>query len=209
MIIKNAEFIISAVSPKQYPSDNLPQVALAGRSNVGKSSLINKFINRKNLARTSSKPGKTQTLNFYRINNNEFYFVDLPGYGFAQVSQSVKAQWGKFIETYLNGCPQLKGVIQIVDIRHAPSKDDISMYQWLLSRKLPILLVATKADKVSKGQWLKQLKLIKTTLNTNPEQEIIIFSAENGQGLEKLNAWVENKIFPKTESDLGGEENGQ
>lgn len=209
MIIKNAEFVISAVGPKQYPEDNLPQIALAGRSNVGKSSLINKFINRKNLARTSSKPGKTQTLNFYRINNNEFYFVDLPGYGFAQVSQSVKAQWGKFIETYLNSCPQVRGVIQIVDIRHAPSKDDVSMYQWLLSRNLPTLLVVTKADKVSKGQWLKQLKLIKTTLNTKPEQEIIIFSAENGQGLEELNAWVENKIFPKAESELGGEVNGQ
>ncbi|PWM53734.1 MAG: ribosome biogenesis GTP-binding protein YsxC, partial [Clostridiales bacterium] len=101
MIIKNAEFIISAVSPKQYPTDNLPQIALAGRSNVGKSSLINKFINRRNLARTSSKPGKTQTLNFYRINTNQFYFVDLPGYGFAKVSQSVKEEWGKFIDRYL------------------------------------------------------------------------------------------------------------
>ena len=118
MIIKNAEFIISAVSPKQYPTDNLPQIALAGRSNVGKSSLINKFINRRNLARTSSKPGKTQTLNFYRINTNQFYFVDLPGYGFAKVSQSVKEEWGKFIDRYLGGCAEVKGVIQIVDIRH-------------------------------------------------------------------------------------------
>ena len=112
MIIKNAEFIISAVSPKQYPTDNLPQIALAGRSNVGKSSLINKFINRRNLARTSSKPGKTQTLNFYRINTNQFYFVDLPGYGFAKVSQSVKEEWGKFIDRYLSGCAEVKGVIQ-------------------------------------------------------------------------------------------------
>ena len=209
MIIRSAEFIGSAVGPKRDREDDLPQIALTGQSNVGKSSLINKFINRKNLARTSSKPGKTQTLNFYRINNNEFYFVDLPGYGFAQVSQSVKAQWGKFIETYLNSCPQVRGVIQIVDIRHAPSKDDVSMYQWLMSRNLPTLLVATKADKVSKGQWLKQLKLIKTTLNTDPKQEIIVFSAENGQGLEELNAWVENKIFPKAENVLGGELNGQ
>ena len=98
MIVKNAEFVISAVGPKQYPDDHLPEIALAGRSNVGKSSLINKFINRKNLARTSSKPGKTQTLNYYRINGNQFYFVDLPGYGFAQVSQSVKEKWGHFIE---------------------------------------------------------------------------------------------------------------
>lgn len=194
MIIKNAEFIISAVSPKQYPEDNLPQIALAGRSNVGKSSLINKFINRKNLARTSSKPGKTQTLNFYRINNNQFYFVDLPGYGFAQVSQSVKAEWGKFIDRYLSGCRAVRGVIQIVDIRHAPSKDDVSMYEWLVSKNLPTLVVATKADKISKGQWHKQLKLIKTTLHTVPGQEILVFSAENGQGLAELQDWVENKI---------------
>ena len=115
MIIKNAEFIISAVGPKQYPTDQLPEIALAGRSNVGKSSLINKFINRKNLARTSSKPGKTQTLNYYRINNNEFYFVDLPGYGFAQVSQSVKEKWSKFIDEYLTRRETLRGVIQLVD----------------------------------------------------------------------------------------------
>ncbi len=194
MIIKNAEFIISAVGPKQYPTDNLPQIALAGRSNVGKSSLINKFINRKNLARTSSKPGKTQTLNFYLINNDWFYFVDLPGYGFAQVSQSVKAQWGKFIDQYLSGCGEVRGVIQIVDIRHAPSKDDVSMYEWLMSKNLPTLIVATKADKISKGQWQKQLKLLKNTLHTVPEQEIIIFSAENGTGLDALQAWVENKV---------------
>lgn len=194
MIIKNAEFIISAVGPKQYPTDNLPQIALAGRSNVGKSSLINKFINRKNLARTSSKPGKTQTLNFYLINNDQFYFVDLPGYGFAQVSQSVKAQWGKFIDQYLSSCDEVRGVIQIVDIRHAPSKDDVSMYEWLMSKNLPTLVVATKADKISKGQWQKQLKLLKNTLHTVPEQEIIIFSAENGIGLDALQAWVENKV---------------
>ena len=207
MIIKNAEFIISAVSPKQYPEDNLPQIALAGRSNVGKSSLINKFINRKNLARTSSKPGKTQTLNFYRINNNQFYFVDLPGYGFARVSQSVKAEWGKFIDRYLSGCRAVRGVIQIVDIRHAPSKDDVSMYEWLVSKNLPTLVVATKADKISKGQWQKQLKLIKTTLHTVPGQEILVFSAENGQGLAELQDWVENKIAAPSLAE-GDELNG-
>lgn len=113
MIIKNAEFVISAVGPKQYPGDNLPEIALAGRSNVGKSSLINKFINRKNLARTSSKPGKTQTLNYYRINNDLFYFVDLPGYGFAQVSQSIKEKWSRFIDDYLTKRETLTGVIQL------------------------------------------------------------------------------------------------
>lgn len=208
MIIKNAEFIISAVSPKQYPDDHLPQIALAGRSNVGKSSLINKFINRKNLARTSSKPGKTQTLNFYRINNDQFYFVDLPGYGFARVSQSVKTEWGKFIDRYLSGCREVRGVIQIVDIRHAPSKDDVSMYEWLMSKNLPTLVVATKADKISKGQWLKQLKLLKTTMNTVPGQEILIFSAETGQGLAELNQWVENKIALVTPTE-GDETHGE
>lgn len=198
MIIKNAQFIISAVSPKQYPGDHLPEIALAGRSNVGKSSLINKFINRKNLARTSSKPGKTQTLNFYLINNNEFYFVDLPGYGFAQVSQSTKEQWGKFIEAYLLKRSNLRGVIQIVDMRHAPSKDDVNMYNWLLSNHLDVLLVATKCDKISKGQWAKHIKEIKKTLNCDPSQKIITFSSETGYGLEELNQWVENKVFPST-----------
>ena len=194
MIIKNAEFVISAVAQKQYPTENAPEIALAGRSNVGKSSLINKFINRKNLARTSSKPGKTQTLNFYRINSGEFYFVDLPGYGFAQVSQSVKEQWGKFIEAYLLKRPNLRAVIQIVDIRHAPSKDDVNMYQWLIENQLEVLVVATKCDKISKGQWQKSRKVIKETLGCVPGQEIFYFSAENGYGLEELHTWVESKV---------------
>ena len=164
MIVKNAEFVISAVGPKQYPDDHLPEIALAGRSNVGKSSLINKFINRKNLARTSSKPGKTQTLNYYRINGNQFYFVDLPGYGFAQVSQSVKEKWGHFIEAYLVKRENLCGVIQLVDLRHPPSKDDIAMYDWLMQLHKEVLVVATKCDKVSKGQWQKHIKQVREGL---------------------------------------------
>lgn len=190
MIIKNAEFIISAVGPKQYPTDQLPEIALAGRSNVGKSSLINKFINRKNLARTSSKPGKTQTLNYYRI-NNEFYFVDLPGYGFAQVSQSVKEKWSKFIDEYLTRRETLRGVIQLVDLRHPPTKDDIAMYDWLMHMHQDVLVVATKCDKISKGQWLKHVKQVREGLNADKSQQILVFSAETGQGMEELHSWVE------------------
>ena len=190
MIIKNAEFIISAVGPKQYPTDQLPEIALAGRSNVGKSSLINKFINRKNLARTSSKPGKTQTLNYYRI-NNELYFVDLPGYGFAQVSQSVKEKWSKFIDEYLTRRETLRGVIQLVDLRHPPTKDDIAMYDWLMHMHQDVLVVATKCDKISKGQWLKHVKQVREGLNADKSQQILVFSAETGQGLEELHSWVE------------------
>ncbi len=194
MIIKNAEFVISAVGPKQYPSDNLPEIALAGRSNVGKSSLINKFINRKNLARTSSKPGKTQTLNYYRINNDLFYFVDLPGYGFAQVSQSIKEKWSRFIDDYLTKRETLTGVIQLVDLRHPPSKDDIAMYDWLMHMHHDVLVVATKCDKISKGQWQKHVKQVREGLKTDKSQQILVFSAETGQGLEELHQWVEAHI---------------
>ncbi|MFR6290614.1 MAG: ribosome biogenesis GTP-binding protein YihA/YsxC [Peptococcaceae bacterium] len=194
MIIKNAEFVISAVGPKQYPGDNLPEIALAGRSNVGKSSLINKFINRKNLARTSSKPGKTQTLNYYRINNDLFYFVDLPGYGFAQVSQSIKEKWSRFIDDYLTKRETLTGVIQLVDLRHPPSKDDIAMYDWLMHMHHDVLVVATKCDKISKGQWQKHVKQVREGLKADKSQQILVFSAETGQGLEELHQWVEAHI---------------
>ena len=194
MIIKNAEFVISAVGPKQYPADHLPEIALAGRSNVGKSSLINKFVNRRSLARTSSKPGKTQTLNFYRINNDAFYFVDLPGYGFAQVSQAEKDKWAKFIDAYLTKRENLCGVIQLVDLRHPPTKDDVNMYEWLMHLGKETLVVATKCDKVSRGQWQKQLKIIREGLGADPSQPIVLFSAENGQGLADVMQWVEMHI---------------
>ncbi len=194
MIIKNAEFVISAVGPKQYPTDGLPEIALAGRSNVGKSSMVNKFVNRKNLARTSSKPGKTQTLNYYRVNNDAFYFVDLPGYGFAQVSQSEKEKWAKFIDAYLTKRENLCGVIQLVDLRHPPSKDDINMYEWLMHMHKDVLVVATKCDKISKGQWQKHLKQVREGLKADKSQPILAFSAETGQGMEELHQWVENRI---------------
>lgn len=193
MIIKSSEFIISAVDEKQYPREGLPEIALAGRSNVGKSSLINKVINRKNLARTSSKPGKTQTLNFYLI-NQEFYFVDFPGYGFAKVSNEVKEQWSQFIEEYLSQRKVLKGVIHIIDVRHPPTNDDCIMYEWLIHYQIPTLVVATKADKISRGNWQKHLKEIKTKMKILPNQPMVLFSAETGQGLEEVHQWIEEKV---------------
>lgn len=189
MKIIKSEYTASAVNPNQYPVGSQPEIALAGRSNVGKSSLINKFINRKALARTSSIPGKTQTLNFYNINDS-WYFVDLPGYGYAKVSKDIKNTWGKFIEDYLTSRPQLIGIIQIVDIRHPPTKDDKEMFEWLQFRGLPYLLVITKADKIPKGQWKKSTDLILKDLGGNETIPRALFSAETGEGLEFLHDWV-------------------
>lgn len=184
MKVTQAEFIISAVSPKQYPQGTLPEFALAGRSNVGKSSFINKMINRKNLARTSSKPGKTQTLNYYLI-NKDLYFVDLPGYGYAKVSKSEKEKWGKMMEEYLQTREPLRAVLQIVDIRHSPTKDDQGMYEYLKHYGIPVIVIATKADKIPKGKWQKHLKEVRTTLNMDSNDELILFSAETGQGKDE------------------------
>ena len=144
MKVHEAEIVISAVSPAQYPDTPLPEIALAGRSNVGKSSFINTLINRKNLARTSSKPGKTQTLNFYLIENT-LHFVDVPGYGYAKVSKTERAKWGKMIETYLEQREQLRAVVSLVDLRHAPSQEDVQMYEFLKYYEIPVIVVATKS----------------------------------------------------------------
>ena len=194
MIIKKSKFVTSLAELKPFPGQGLPEIALAGRSNVGKSSMVNKFVNRKNLARTSSKPGKTQTLNYYRVNNDAFYFVDLPGYGFAQVSQAEKDKWAKFIDAYLTKREPLCGVIQLVDLRHPPSKDDINMYEWLMHMHKDVLVVATKCDKISKGQWLKHIKQVREGLKADKSQQILAFSAETGQGLEELHQWIEARI---------------
>jgi GTP-binding protein len=185
MIIHNAEFVISAVGPAQFPEDGLPEIALAGRSNVGKSSLINRMINRKNLARTSSQPGKTQTLNYYRVNNN-MHFVDFPGYGYAKVSKSRREEWGKMIEAYITTREQLQLVLCVIDMRHPPSKDDQMMYEWLTHFDIPRAVVATKADKLPKSQWQKHFKVIKQTLNLRPEDKMIMFSSELGLGRDEL-----------------------
>ncbi|MTV48676.1 YihA family ribosome biogenesis GTP-binding protein [Heliobacillus mobilis] len=183
--IKEAEFIISAVKPEQYPVDNLPEVAMAGRSNVGKSSMINKLCNRRHLARTSSTPGKTQTLNFYQI-NKAYYIVDLPGYGYASVSKTLRAGWGPMMENYLRNRPQLRGVIQLVDIRHPPSKDDMAMYEWLTHFQIATAVIATKSDKISRGQHGKHVKVIRQTLNVPKEVPILTFSSETGEGKEDV-----------------------
>ena len=189
MKVTKAEFIISAVGPDQYPEDALPEIALAGRSNVGKSSLINRMINRKNLARTSSTPGKTQHLNYYRI-NDRVYFVDVPGYGYAKVSKSQREVWGKMIEKYLQERETLKLVLQIIDLRHPPTKDDELMYDWLKAYDLPVCVVATKADKIPKSRWQKHLKIIKEGLVLRAGDPLILFSAEEGIGKDELWAQI-------------------
>ncbi|MFE8696914.1 ribosome biogenesis GTP-binding protein YihA/YsxC [Cytobacillus sp. FJAT-53684] len=186
MKVNSADIVISAVKPDQYPGEALPEFALAGRSNVGKSSFINKMLNRKNLARTSSKPGKTQTLNFYLI-NEILHFVDVPGYGYAKVSKSEREAWGKMIETYLTNREQLRAVVQIVDLRHPPSKDDVMMYNFLKHYEIPCIIIATKADKIPKAKWQKHLKIAKETLDLDPNDHIILFSSETGQGKDE--AW--------------------
>ncbi|MFF2092032.1 ribosome biogenesis GTP-binding protein YihA/YsxC [Paenibacillus sp. NPDC058174] len=185
MKITQADFIISAVQPHQYPDDALPEIALAGRSNVGKSSLINKMIMRKNLARTSSQPGKTQQLNYYRV-NDMVYFVDFPGYGYAKVSKTQREQFGQMIETYIRDREQLKLQLLIIDIRHAPSKDDVLMYHWLKHFNIPTCIVATKADKIPKSKWDKHLKVIRETLEVDPRDRFVKFSSETGLGRDEL-----------------------
>ncbi|MFC0270200.1 ribosome biogenesis GTP-binding protein YihA/YsxC [Metabacillus herbersteinensis] len=186
MKVTSSDIVTSAVKPDQYPNEQFPEIALAGRSNVGKSSFINKLLNRKSLARISSKPGKTQTLNFYLI-NEMLSFVDVPGYGFAKVSKSERAAWGKMIETYLTTREQLRAAVLIIDLRHAPSKDDVLMYDFLKHHQIPTILIATKCDKIPKGKWQKHLKVVKETLNKDPDDPIVVFSSETGQGKEE--AW--------------------
>lgn len=185
MKVTSSDIVISAVKPEQYPSDPIPEFALAGRSNVGKSSFINKMINRKNLARTSSKPGKTQTLNFYII-NDELHFVDVPGYGYAKVAKTERAAWGRMIETYFTSREQLCAAILIVDLRHPPTKDDIAMYEFLKHHKLPVIVIATKADKIPKGKWQKHLKITRETLGLAKEDELLLFSSETGEGKDQV-----------------------
>jgi GTP-binding protein len=199
MKVTSAEFVISAVGPKQYPTDGLPEIALVGRSNVGKSSLINKMLNRKALARISSRPGKTQTLNYFRV-NNELYFVDFPGYGYAKVAKSIKQQWGKMIETYLSQRKELRFIIQLVDIRHAPSKDDIAMYDWCKQIGLPSVIVATKGDKIARGKWQQHTKVIRDHLQLRGDDTIIIFSSETGQGKDELWAEIYRRLLEEKQS---------
>ncbi|MBP1995948.1 ribosome biogenesis GTP-binding protein YihA/YsxC [Paenibacillus eucommiae] len=205
MKVNQAEFIISAVGPSQYPEDALPEIALAGRSNVGKSSLINRLIARKNLARTSSQPGKTQTLNYYRI-NEDLYFVDLPGYGYAKVSKTKREQWGKFVESYLLERDVLKLVMLLVDLRHPPSKDDQAMYEWLKHHDVPLCVVATKADKIPKSKWAKHAKIVRETLGMKKDDVLQVFSSEIGLGKDELWEILEEAISYTAADDAGAED---
>lgn len=199
MKIKKAEIVISAVTPSQYPDTEFNEIALAGRSNVGKSSFINTLLGRKNLARTSSKPGKTQTLNFFNI-NDDFYFVDVPGYGYAKVSKKERAKWGEMINTYLLEREYLQAVVSLVDFRHEPSKEDKQMYSFLKYYDIPVILVATKSDKVKKSQWDKHKKIIKQALEFDEKDDFIIFSSFNKSGIEE--AWEAiNKYIKKDNID--------
>lgn len=207
MIIHKAEYTVSAVNLTHYPEHTEPEIALAGRSNVGKSSLINKFLNRKNLARTGNTPGKTQMLNFYHI-NDEWYFVDLPGYGYAKVSKEVHSQWGKMMEDYFSTRANLRAVLQVVDIRHKPSVEDQEMQFFLRNRGIPVLVVATKSDKIAKGQWPRYLKVIAQALELPDWHLILPYSADSGTGVEELHQAIEEILNDEDleEEDLVPEE---
>ncbi|CAM3108318.1 ribosome biogenesis GTP-binding protein YihA/YsxC [Filibacter tadaridae] len=188
MKVHNVEMIMSAVRPEQYPAEGYPEFALAGRSNVGKSSFINKMIGRKSLARTSSTPGKTQTLNFYKI-EEQLFFVDVPGYGYARVSKSSRETWGRMIEEYLVGREHLRAVIQIIDLRHPPTKDDCAMYDFLVHYNIPAIVIATKADKIPRGKWEKHKKIVREGLNLRKSDPLLLFSSAKPMGMDE--AWVE------------------
>ncbi|MFB5088251.1 ribosome biogenesis GTP-binding protein YihA/YsxC [Psychrobacillus sp. PGGUH221] len=193
MKVNNVELLISAVRPAQYPEGDLPEFALAGRSNVGKSSFINKMIGRKSMARISSKPGKTQTLNFYKL-EEDLLFVDVPGYGYAKVSKSERAAWGKMIETYFTSRSVLKAVVLIVDLRHPPTADDCMMYDFLKHYNIPCIVVATKADKIPKGKWDKHKKIVKDELQMEKSDPLVVFSSETGLGFDAAWAEIESRM---------------
>ena len=184
MLIKSAEFVISAVRPQQYPAEELPEFAFAGRSNVGKSSLINTLVSRRKLVQTSSTPGKTRLINFFRV-NDALMFVDLPGYGYARVSEEERRKWRPMIEQYLSRRENLKAVVLILDIRRTPNEEDAQLLNWLARREIAAVLVVTKADKLSKTSQLKQLKIIAGALETDPD-ELVLFSAKSRLGRDVL-----------------------
>lgn len=201
MEVHNVEMVMSAVRASQYPTDGLPEVAFVGRSNVGKSSLTNVLINRKSFARTSSQPGKTQTLNFYKV-EDQIFFVDVPGYGYAKVSKKAREEFAVMIGEYLRTREPLNGIVQLVDARHMPSKEDIEMYNWLTSDDigLPVLVVATKADKISRGKWNKAEADIKRGLQFNPDvSDFEIFSSETKYGKDNVWDWLEARMLDGTD----------
>ncbi len=185
MVIKSVNLETVCGITSKLPENKLPEIAFAGKSNVGKSSLINGLMNRKSYARTSSQPGKTQTINYYNI-NDQMYFVDLPGYGYATANLKVKAQWGKMIEDYLHQSKKIRTVFLLIDIRHAPSENDRIMYDWILERGYKPVIIATKLDKIKKSQVAKQMKLICDTLDVADDTTVIPYSALSKQGREEI-----------------------
>ena len=198
MVIKSAELETVCGITSKLPENTFPEIAFAGKSNVGKSSLINGLLNRKSLARTSASPGKTQTINFYNINKN-LYFVDLPGYGYAKVSQEIRNKWGKMIERYLHASTQLKAVLLLVDIRHAPGENDVTKYNWIVANGYVPVIIATKLDKIKRSQIQKNVKAIREGLGVQPGTMIIPFSAETKQGREEIWELIDSFVLPQDE----------
>ena len=192
MKIRDVQFVKSAVKPDQYPEDAVPEIAFAGRSNVGKSSMINTLIQRKDLVKTSSRPGCTQLINFFLI-NDDLSFVDLPGYGYAKVSKKIRAAWQPMVETYLSHRPNLLGLVLIIDIRRDPREEEHNLAQWLISNHMPFLVVLTKADKLSKTQQQKRAAAISSQMNRNTS-EVILFSAKTRVGRETILDEIANLI---------------
>ena len=185
MKIRSSEIEVSAIRKEQYPKEGLPEIALVGRSNVGKSSATNALLNRRNFARTSQTPGKTRTINFYKI-NNEFYFVDLPGYGYAKVSKSEKDKWGVIMERYLQDREELCAIFLRVDIRHEPTNDDVMMYEWIKHFGYNCVVIATKADKISRGQYQKHISIIRKKLQLEKDEKVIPLSSSKKTGVEDV-----------------------
>lgn len=200
MVIKSVNLEIVCGITSKLPDNTLPEVAFAGKSNVGKSSLINGIMNRKSLARTSSQPGKTQTINFYNVNET-FYLVDLPGYGYAKANQQVKAQWGKMIERYLHSSKQLKAVFLLVDIRHDPSANDKQMYQWMRHYGYDPIIIATKLDKINRSQIQKHVKAIRVGLEAEKDTIIIPYSSLSKQGREEIYELLDRLLVPETDGE--------
>lgn len=195
MKINSVELSISAVRQSQYPTDNKPEFLLVGRSNVGKSSFINSIIERRNYARTSSKPGKTQTLNFYNV-NNDFYLVDVPGYGYASVSKERQQKFGMMIEEYLTNRENLKEVFLLIDFRHKPTNDDLLMYNFLKYYDLSVTIILTKVDKIGRTLREKQFQLIKDTLNIKEEDKYILFSSTTKLGKNDVTSIIDKIVYP-------------
>ena len=198
MVIKNVNLEIVCGVTSKVPDTAYAEGAFAGKSNVGKSSLINALMNRKALARTSAQPGKTQTINFYNI-NDAMYLVDLPGYGYAKASEEVKAKWGKMIENYLHTSKQLKAVFLLIDIRHDPSANDRMMYEWMVYQGFAPIIIATKLDKIKRSQIQKNVKAIREGLNVQPGTTIIPFSAETKQGRDEIWKLIDSFVLPQEE----------